>query len=647
VRWLRGLVSAERLLLVLIAAAAACAYAWSLNSDGLEAYYAAGVRSMSVNWHAFVYGAFDQRATVTLDKLPGAFWVQALSVRAFGYSVWSLVLPQVVESTLTVLVLHRAVRRTAGPAAALAAAAMLAASPVTIASTRGDLSEPLYLLCLVLAADAVLRFVVDQRWRSAGAAAVWVAVAFQAKMAEAWLVLPALTVALIAGAGAGAGTGRLRAVIRAGAVALLAAILSLTWVCAFVLTPASQRPVADGSAHNSIFEQVFRYNGGSRFDGGIQFGLRPLAAPTPEAEEIAAQKTESAQARAAYPPSVYSQPGWDRLFVGPLAPDCAWFLPCAAVGALTLLRVRRRAGRGDPMRTAALLWLLWLLVYGAVFSAAGLIHDYYLATLVPAVAALSGMGLSVLWTAARAGRRRAVSALSVLIAVQGAWCALLLIDHQGPLWCWTVAASGALAAVGVAFVRRRGEPSGRAGPVAVLTAVLAVAAGFTAPLAASGWLLERAGGPFDTPFAAVGTLAKPTPSAAAARARAQGRYGGVIVPSVSAETWSGLLAAGLSVQRTQASRHTEVLVFASSEAAWYVMGGVAAVLPIGGFSGNVPYPSVAEVERLIRDGRVSTAVVPGSDDLGGTDPRVVAVKSLCRVDGVSSRPDRLVYACTR
>ncbi|MBR7837895.1 glycosyltransferase family 39 protein, partial [Actinospica durhamensis] len=190
-------VTLPRVLLVLIAAGAATGYAWSLNTSGLETYYAAGVRSMSESWHAFFYDAFDPHATITLDKLPGAFWIQALSVRCFGYSVWAIVLPQVVESTLTVLVLYRAVRRTAGTAAALTAAALLAASPITLASTRGDLAEPLYLLCIVLAADAALRAVTTGRRRSWYAAGAWVAAGFQAKMTEAWLVLPILALVMV------------------------------------------------------------------------------------------------------------------------------------------------------------------------------------------------------------------------------------------------------------------------------------------------------------------------------------------------------------------------------------------------------------------------------------------------------------------
>ena len=662
----RAACTPPRLLLVLITAAAACVYAWSLNSDGLEAYYAAGVRSMSGNWHDFLYDAFDPKGSITLDKLPGAFWVQALSVRVFGYSVWAMVLPQVVESTLTVLVLYRAVRRTAGTGAALVAAAVLAASPVTIASTRGNLSEPLYLLCLVLAADAVLRGIVKRRRRSAYAAAFWIAVGFQAKMTEAWLVLPALMLAVVAGTVAG--TAWWRAVLRATAVALVAVALSLTWVCAFALTPASARPVADGSTHNSIFQQVFSYNGDTRFGGGVRFGLAPLAPPTPQALRNAALAVDPTHGRDLFPPATVSRPGWDRLFVGSLAPDCAWFLPCAAVGAVVLLRVRRRAGRGDPARAAALLWTAWLLLYGAAFSDAGAIHDYYLATLVPAIAALTGLGLSALWSAARRGRRQAVVLLPLLVAAQGAWGGyLLLAAHQGRPLAGAAAVSGLAAAAGLAVVHRgafreraAADPGRAAGAAAVgrtrpgggwrlgalAVAAMALAAGFTGPIAAGNWLMQRAGGPFDTPFAPMGSIAHLTAAARVAQAPAQAAgYGPTVIGATTPAIWSLITGESTAMRRALATSHTEILVFASSMASNYVMGGLTEIQPVGGYSGGVPYPTVAQVKALVRDGRISFAILPTSQTLVGNDPRVRAVEALCS-PGLTAR-NEILYNCAQ
>jgi len=211
--------------LLVIAAVAAVADAWDMTSDGLEVYYAAGVRSMAGNWHAFLYDSFDPSRGITLDKLPGPFWVQALSVRAFGMSVWAMVLPQIVWSVLTVVVLFLAVRRVAGPVTGLTAAAILAISPATILSAHGNLGDPLFVLLSVLAADAALRAVQGRGWWLA-LAAVWAGLAFQEKMTEAWLLAAVLAVVyLVAGP---AGLRRRRA--RLAAATSVLAVVSLAWL---------------------------------------------------------------------------------------------------------------------------------------------------------------------------------------------------------------------------------------------------------------------------------------------------------------------------------------------------------------------------------------------------------------------------------
>ncbi len=156
----------------------------------LEPFYGAAARSMSQSWHNFLFGAFDPWGTVTVDKLPGALWVQALSLRLFGFHLWAIALPQVVEGALTVLVLYRAVRRVAGAGAGLAAALVLAVSPVTILLNRGNISDSLLILLLVLAADATTKALMTGRVGSLVMAGFWVGLAFQAKMLQAWLVVP-------------------------------------------------------------------------------------------------------------------------------------------------------------------------------------------------------------------------------------------------------------------------------------------------------------------------------------------------------------------------------------------------------------------------------------------------------------------------
>ncbi len=145
-----------------------------------------------MSWHNFFFGAADPWGTITVDKLPGALWFQALSLRIFGFHVWAIVLPQVIEGMVTVLVLYRVVRRVAGAGAGLLAAVIMAGSPIVILLDRGNISDSLLILLLVLAADATTRAYTTGRLRPLLWAGVLVGFAFQTKMLQAWLVLPAL-----------------------------------------------------------------------------------------------------------------------------------------------------------------------------------------------------------------------------------------------------------------------------------------------------------------------------------------------------------------------------------------------------------------------------------------------------------------------
>ncbi len=81
-------------------------------------------------------------------------------------------------------------RRVAGAGAGITAAVVMACSPIVILLDRGNISDSLLILLLVLAADATVRSVQTGRLRTLVWAGVLVGIAFQAKMLQAWLVLP-------------------------------------------------------------------------------------------------------------------------------------------------------------------------------------------------------------------------------------------------------------------------------------------------------------------------------------------------------------------------------------------------------------------------------------------------------------------------
>ncbi|HEY2287648.1 MAG TPA: glycosyltransferase family 39 protein, partial [Streptosporangiaceae bacterium] len=395
-----------RAALALVALVAAASYAWAINQDPLEGYYAAAVRSMSMSWHDFIFGAFDPAGTVTLDKLPGAFWLQALSVRAFGVHTWAIAAPQALEGVLTVLVLYRAVRRLAGPAAGLIAAIVLAASPAAVALNRGNISDTLMILLLVLAADSVSAAIASRAARPGGSqgrlvlAAVWVGLAFQAKMIEAWLLLPALVLAYLIAA-PGPLPRRLRQVAVAAAVT---AVVSLSWMTAISLVPAAHRPYADGSHDNSVYQQVFAYNGFGRL--GDQTPLQVLSRQSLGIDLAGAQPGPG--------------PSPARLLHGDLGRDTGWLIPAALAVAGWGLVSRRRAPRGDPLRASFVLWGTWLVTLGVTFSVTTTINAYYTGALAPAAAAILGAGAATAWSGRRAASGAPAAGRPAALAVVSA-----------------------------------------------------------------------------------------------------------------------------------------------------------------------------------------------------------------------------------
>ena len=269
--------------LLALAAVAALTYSWGRGDASLETYYGAAVRSMSESWHNFFFGAFDPWGTITLDKLPGAFWLQAVAVRVGGFHAWVVALPQAIEGTLAVLVLFRAVRRIGGAGAGLAAAAVLVATPGVILLDRGNVPDTLLILLLVLAADAMTTAFLTGRTVCLVAAGLWVGLAFQAKMLEAWTVLPALSIAYLLAAPTASLARRVGHTLLFLGVALA---VSLSYMAVVTVVPAHDRPYVDGSCNNSIVSQVFLYNGLDRSagppssnPGAIRRRPRPLADP--------------------------------------------------------------------------------------------------------------------------------------------------------------------------------------------------------------------------------------------------------------------------------------------------------------------------------------------------------------------------------
>ncbi|MFV8188039.1 glycosyltransferase family 39 protein [Streptomyces sp. AF1B] len=360
----------ERPALAAVLAVATALYSWGLGHAAIHPFYGAAIRSMADGWRAFFFGGLDASGSISIDKLPGAFWPDAVSVWLFGPHTWAAALPQVVEGVLTVWLLHRIVRAWAGPFAALIAALMLTLTPVTVALNRATIPDTALTLLLVAAAGALQKAVRTERLLPLITCGIWVGLAFQAKMLQAWLVLPVFA-AVYQLAAPGTRLNRALRVLAAGAVAL---VVSCSWALIAWATPAASRPYLDGTSNNDPFTLVFGYNGLSRFSSdSTAFGA---------VAGTAASRTTG-------------NTGWDMLINNTVGPQVAWFLPLAVLA--TVLGVLWRSGqpRTDPLRTGFVMWGGWLAVHTLVFSASNGNHAYYTAVIAPALAALAGGGLAL------------------------------------------------------------------------------------------------------------------------------------------------------------------------------------------------------------------------------------------------------------
>ncbi len=440
---------------------------WALARNGwANEYYAAAVRSMSSSWHDFLFASLDRTGVMTVDKPPLALWVQALSVRVFGYHSLSMLVPQALMGVASVALVYDLVRRRFGRVGGFVAGLALALTPIAVAISRHNNPDALLVLCCVAALWCAVRALEDGRTRWLVAAGVCVGLGFETKMLVALVVVPGIAVAWLWMAPAA--RGRLHALrqLLAGGGAML--LVGGAWPLLVELTPAADRPWVSGTSDNRIVSLIFEYNGVGRVDGqaggpggtgGSMFG---------------------------------GTPGPLRLLNSALGGQAGWLLGFALVSGLAIVaasRVRRTDARSG-----------WLLAVGGALAttavlfsfASGIFHPYYVSLLAPFAAALVGAGAAVLMGGGRVARILAPLAVLAGVVVE----LVVRADYPGQLtWLPPVLiVVGALSVLAlVAFSSRAVRVAAVGAAVAALLAAPAVWAFDTLGHATSGTF--PAGGP--------------------------------------------------------------------------------------------------------------------------------------------------------
>ncbi|SDL62252.1 4-amino-4-deoxy-L-arabinose transferase [Arthrobacter sp. ov407] len=602
----------RRLELAALVLATALLYLWNLGASGwANAFYSAAAQAGSQDWAAWFFGSSDAANAITVDKPPASLWVMGLSVRIFGLSSWSVLVPQALMGVGTVWLLYLAVRRAAAPATAdprlahragLLAGAVMALTPVAVLMFRFNNPDALLVLLMTAAAYAVLRSIQDARLRWLLFAGVVLGFGFLTKQLQVLLVVPGFAVAYLVAAPATAGR-RILHLLAAGAAMAVAAGW---WLAAVELIPAANRPYIGGSQNNSILELTLGYNGLGRLNGD-------------ETGSVGGSNG-------------WGTPGLFRLFNSEFGGQIAWLVPSVLLLGAGLLWLGRRAPRTDAVRAAVIIWGSWVAVTGLTFSfMAGIIHPYYMVALAPGIAGLAGLGGVLLWQ--RRDQPVAAAVLAVAIVAAGAMAAELLVRTAAYLpWLRWMALLGSLAAAalvlaaaalgfkgsglkGVAGVRGPGMKA--SGIMARTTATLAVVAALAGPLAYSlstastahsgsivsaGPAVSGRGGAGLPPSLGGATVGGPgTGNGGAGRGPGAGGAGGM----------GGLLgestpsAALVTALQTDSGPYTwAAAVVGSNNAAGYQLATRLPVMAVGGFNGTDPAPTLAQFQQYVADGKI-------------------------------------------
>jgi 4-amino-4-deoxy-L-arabinose transferase-like glycosyltransferase len=579
-------------------------------------YYAAAIRSMLDNWRNFFFVAFDPGGFVSIDKPPLGFWLQAASSKIFGFTPFSVFLPQALAGVLSVLLLYHLVRRHFGVVAGLLAALALAISPISVLTNRNNTIDSTLVLVMLLGAWAVLRAAEKGKLRWLLICAVFVGLGFNIKMLEAYLVVPAYGLLYLLAAPR-------RVWVRIAHLALAALLMltiSLSWAVAVDLTPATSRPYVGSSQNNSEISLALGYNGIQRILGQV-FGRNASNTNTNTGStsgNITSGQFPSAgtfnggnfprPASGGQPPQGFGggngggssgmfntgNPGLLRLFNEPLGGQIVWLLPMALLGILALAWQRRPRFRGtpdfSPQQHSMILWGVWLLTMAVFFSVATFFHQYYLSTLAPAVCALFGIGAVVMWQDyRRSGWRGWLLPLALLLTA----LEQIHIIVSNPSWgMWLIPLIAIPCAIAAAIlVAARLMPrlrlSARALAPALCVALLALM------LTSAVW----------SAIPVLANQAANLPVAGPSGQSGAGFGGG------NSATDSALIK---YLEAHKGNAKYLVAVVSSNEADAIILATNQPVMALGGFSGSDPILTTTQLAALVKNGTVRYFLLNGS-----------------------------------
>ncbi|WP_406637124.1 glycosyltransferase family 39 protein [Pseudarthrobacter quantipunctorum] len=549
-------------------------YLWGLDRNGwANSYYSAAAMAGSQDWTAFFFSSSDPGNAISVDKPPLSLWVMSASVWAFGLNPWSILVPQALMGVASVYLLYRMVRTYVSAAAGLLAGAFLAVTPVATVMFRYNNPDALLTLLMIGVAFSALEAIRRSSFLWLILAGALTGAALLTKQLQIALILPAVATAYLMFATAPV----VKRLLHLLAALLTAGVTGGWWFFLVQMTPASSRPFVGGSRFNSAIELTLGYNGLDRLTGeDASRTMSPAAANV--AEKL--------------------DPGFQRFLQPQFSGQFGWFLPLAIAGlCLAVWHLKRRSG-SKQYRALLVLCSVWFLCSATVLAfMSGIVHPYYSLTLVPPLSCLAAIGLIHMYRLRhRRGMRVALATTLLATMIIG------FVSASRSTADFPFGPQVALA-VGSAAVALTVLPP----PSRILNAV---SVGILAVALMVGPVVWSANTVF-SPHIGAGVVAGPSILGIRTDHPDRKQLGSDVPASFVAVMFGDVPEQGVVARLRAAPESTRwaAAMVGSETAANYQLDSGRSVLPIGGFDGTDPHPTLEQFQTIVGEGKVASLVI--------------------------------------
>lgn len=420
----------ERICLYLILLLSFVLNFFNLGIEGYgNTYYAAGVKSMLMNFKNFFFVSFDPSGFVTIDKPPIGFWLQAISAKIFGFSGFSIILPQALCGVISVFLIYYIVKNSFGSSKGLICALCLAITPIFVAASRNNTIDNDLVLCLLLSVLFITKSIKNNSLKYLILSFTFIGLGFNVKMSEAYLILPALYLTYLLSSN----LVLRKKILNLCAATLVLVIVSLSWAFTVDAVPAKDRPFVGSSTNNTVTELILGHNGFDRvkFSNMLKIKTPSIKVPKKQATLNAKDihynnKTTASGMGNEAAPSLTRLVGNNNI-----SDQIGFFIPMAVLGFLAAaLKEKLLPPFNNEKKINLILFFTWFLTEFIFFSfTKGGFHTYYLTTMAPPIAALTGIGFIDMLSFYKANDKKALFLPISIIITAAIQMSILYYNH--------------------------------------------------------------------------------------------------------------------------------------------------------------------------------------------------------------------------